>query len=220
MDIELRMDPTGFPMIKLAANKYIHWLPVTKVQFEYFMCDSYDDSFDTRWYEQVLALNPRVPPGKISSRDYWRAFISGILPAEAQRFGFWCGEGYRLPSAEEWAQAYQVLSSHPAQDLETSKMLEGLPSRHRELILRTDIAASEAARRMGYIRRLADQMLMRLGFLEWVANEERWGAIGEPFPDLCGNLMTPERGELVLPREPDRVRLPCLGIRLLFTEQI
>lgn len=214
MEIEFQKDPVGFPMLQVEPNLYLHWLPITKIQFEYFLCDTYDRSFDIRWYEEVLRLNPRVTPAKISPANYWNAFLSGVLPAEAKRFAFWCGDGFRLPTVQEWARVYGILSSQPVRDLE--KVMRDLPPRLRELVLRTEDAASEAARRLGYKRSLADQLLMRLGFLEWVGTEERWGAMGEPFPELCGTLAAPESGEPVYPNRPDTVRLPCLGFRLVF----
>jgi hypothetical protein len=219
MEIKLHKDPVGFPLLEVEPDFYLHWLPVTKIQFEYFLCDTYDRSFDIKWYEEVLGFNPRVTPAKISPANYWNAFLSAVLPAEAQRFAFWCGDGFRLPSAEEWARAYRILSSQPAMDLESSGVLSDVPLRLRELMLRTEDAVSETARRLGYVRRLADQLLMRLGFLEWVGAEERWGAMGEPFPGLCGNLCEPETGEPVYPNRPDTVRLPCLGFRLVYIDR-
>lgn len=216
MELEWHKDPTGFPMLAVEPDLYVHWLPITKIQFEYFMSDTYDRAFDIRWYEELLCLNPRVTPGKISPANYWKAFLSGIRPTEAQRFAFWCGDGFRLPSAAEWARAYQILSSQPALDLESIDILKDLPPRLRELVLRTDEASSEAARCLGYVRRLADQLLMRLGFLEWVDGDGRWGAMGEPFPELCGNLATPETGSPLIPSRPDSVRLPCFGFRLVY----
>lgn len=216
MEIKFPKDPVGFPMLQVEPGFYLHWLPITKIQFEYFLSDTYDRSFDIRWYEEILRLNPRVTPAKILPSNYWNAFLSGVLPAEAQRFAFWCGDGFRLPSVKEWAQAYRILNSQPALDLESSGLMNDLSPRLRELILRTEDASSEAARRMGYVRCLADQLLMRLGFLEWVKAEGHWGAMGEPYPELCGNLAEPERGEPVYPNRPDTVRLPCLGFRLAF----
>ncbi|HEX6900949.1 MAG TPA: hypothetical protein VF789_14595 [Thermoanaerobaculia bacterium] len=217
MDLEsYKKDPAGFPMLQVEPDLYLHWLPVTKIQFEYFLSDAYDRSFDSRWYEELLGLNPRVTPAKISPENYWNAFLSGVLPAEAQRFAFWCGDEYRLPSAEEWARVYRILNSQPTLDLEGSGLVDDLPPRLRELILRTEDAAAEAARRLGYVRRLADQFLMRLGVLEWVGDDESWGAMGEPFPELCGNLAAPETGEPLYPNRPDTVRLPCLGFRLVY----
>jgi len=32
-------DKTGFPMVRVdEVNAYVHWLPVTKIQFETFYC--------------------------------------------------------------------------------------------------------------------------------------------------------------------------------------
>jgi hypothetical protein len=216
MEMEWHKDPVGFPMLAVERDLYVHWLPITKIQFEYFMSDAYDRTFDIRWYEEALKLNARVTPMKIVTSNYWNTFLSGIQPAEAQRFAFWCGDGFRLPSVEEWTRAYRVLSSQPILDLDSLDAFKDLPSRLRDVILRTDEASAEAARRLGYVRRLADQLLMRLGFLEWVVDDGRWGAMGEPYPELCGNLATPETGEPLYPSRPDGVRLPCFGFRLVY----
>src|SRR3954470_13935987 len=149
MEIKIHKDRVGFPMLQVEPDLYLHWLPITKIQFEYFLSDAYDRSFDIRWYEEVLGLNPRVTPAKISPANYWNAFLSGVLPAEAKRFAFWCGDGFRLPSAREWARAYCILSSQPEQDLEEVGVLKDVSPRLCELILRTEDAASEAARRVG-----------------------------------------------------------------------
>jgi hypothetical protein len=222
MEPQMCKDPAGFPMIQVEPRMFVHWLPVTKIQFEHFLCDAHDRSFDAGWYDRVLELNPRVTPKKITRENYWNAFMSGLLPTEAQRFAFWCGDGYRLPSAAEWARIYQFFSAQPAMELDRVKGLNDLPTRIGDLVQHTEAAGSDAARQLGYERRLADQMLMRLGVLEWVSAQERWGAMGEPFPDLCGNLLAPEIGEPVFPRQPpdhpEIARLPCFGFRLIFVE--
>lgn len=218
--IETRKDPAGMPMIRIGKTPtFLHWLPVTKIQFEHFLSDAHDRHFDGKWYEEVLRLNPRVTPRKITPDNYWNAFLSGILPAEAQRFAFWCGDGYRLASSEEWSRAYRILSSTPAEDLLQAGLLEGLDSRERDLIVHVEAAAEEAARRSGYERTLADQMLMRLGVLEWVSDEDGWATLGETFPGFCGNLLSPGMGAPLRPREPEKVRLPCFGFRLMLAEE-
>jgi hypothetical protein len=197
----------------------LQWLPVTKIQFEHFLSDAHDRHFNAKWYEEVLSLNPRVTPRKITPDNYWNAFLSGVSPAEAQRFAFWCGDGYRLATSEEWSRAYQILSSMPVVDLGQAGILEDLPPRERDLVVHMEAAAEEAAHRSGYERTLADQMLMRLGVLEWVSIDDGWGALGEAFPGFCGNLMSPGTGTPLRPREPEKVRLPCFGFRLIFTEE-
>jgi len=223
LEPKVRKDPVGFPMIRVDSRTFVHWLPVTKIQFEHFLCDAHDRSFDSGWYDQALKLNPRVTPKKITAANYWNALMSGVLPTEAQRFAFWCGDGYRLPSAAEWVRIYHFLSTQPPLDLDQIDGLRNLPTRIGNLVRHTEAAAADAARRLAYERRLADQMLMRLGVLEWVSAQERWGAMGEPFPDLCGNLLSPEVGEPAFPHQPpdhpEIARLPCFGFRLIFVER-
>ena len=218
-------DPTGFPMLWVESlGAYVHWAPVTKIQFEHFICDAGDRAFDLRWYETVMALNPRLAPGKLTIANYWQAFASGILPVEAQRFAFWCGKGYRLPSAEHWRLAYRELASLPLEDLDAPDLWTGgdgaasppLSPRARQLLQRLEEAAASAATTMGYSRRLADQMLLRLGVLEWVTDQDRWGGMGEPFPAFCGNLAAPERDAPILPWNAESERLACFGFRLLY----
>lgn len=217
---EIRKDPAGFPMVQVPGTALLlQWLPVTKIQFEHFLCDAQDRHFDAKWYDEVLGLNPRVSPHKITSDNYWQAFLSGILPAEAQRFAFWCGDSYRLASSEEWAEAYQAFSAIEAVDLSEIGILDNLLPRERDLIVHIETAAHETAHRMGYQRSLADQMLMRLGVFEWVRLPDGWGVLGEPFPGFCGNLISSDKDRPLKPREPEEVRLPYFGFRLLFTEE-
>lgn len=218
--VEIRKGPTGFPMIQIPGTaSFMQWLPVTKIQFEHFLSDAHDRHFDAKWYEEVLRLNPRVTPRKITSDNYWQAFLSGILPAEAQRFAFWCGDGYRLASSEEWSQAYQAFSAMSSVDLGEDRILEDLQFRERDLIINVETAAGEAAHRMGYERSLADQMLMRLGVFEWVRVPDGWGILGETCPGFCGNLISPNQDTPLRPREAERMRLPYFGFRVLFTEE-
>lgn len=214
--LEVRSDPTGFPMLRVGSFGYLHWLPVTKIQFEHFLCDARDRAFDAQWYKEILALNPRVAPAKISWNNYWHALMTGVLPAEAQRFAFWCGDGYRLPTAEEWNGACLALRNEPVRDLHELGILRDLSPRARDLVIRSEAAAELAASRMGYERRLADQFLMRLGVLEWVTTESGWQALGEPFPSFVGNLFAPETGSPISPRQSNERRLAPLGFRLLY----
>jgi hypothetical protein len=217
--LALRPDPTGFPMIWVdSIGAWLHWLPVTKIQFEHFLCDAADRAFGISWYEEILRLNPRVTPSKISQANYWHALLTGIQPSEAQRFAFWCGDGYRLPTSEEWTEAYAALAAMPVVDTSDLGDGDGRSSRITELLTNLEVSSEVAAEQMGYSRGLADQMLMRLGVLEWVSARGRWGGKGEPFPGFCGSLLTPEDDTPVIPLNPENERLPAFGFRLLFNE--
>src|SRR5438128_864257 len=112
------LDPTGFPMIWVKdLGAHLHFLPVTKYQFEHFLCERFSAAFDQGWYAQLLALNGRVSPRRIEAGNYWKAFLTGALPAEAATFAEWCGEAdaggkavYQVPTPEEWFKAYQAFA--------------------------------------------------------------------------------------------------------------
>ena len=42
-----------------AISAYMDLLPVTKIQFEYFLCDTLDPRFTAQWYDQILQINPQ-----------------------------------------------------------------------------------------------------------------------------------------------------------------
>jgi len=218
---EFKLDPTGCPMIWVdAVEAYMHWIPVTKIQFEHFLCAAPDSHFDESWYDAILHLNPRVTPGGIRSDNYWRAFLGGITPDEVQRFARWCGEGYTIPTLEDWFTAYQALKALPPEPSDVIDSMGNLRNRVRTALSRLDSASKTALTRVGYERTLADQMLMRLGVMEWVECREQprfqWGGMGETDSRFQGNLFTPDYGQPSIPNNPDTDRLHYYGFRLIW----
>lgn len=211
---------THFPMIWVdAIDAYLQWLPVTKVQFEYFLCEVNDSQFDEGWYDEILSLNSRISPGAIRPSNYWRALMTGILPSEAQRFARWCGPDYALPTLEEWMVAYRALQQKPLVDIQAILSLTKLNPRARVLVQRLDSAPQQALTQLRYNRTPAEQMLLRLGVLEWVecrSQAKAWGGIGETNTSFHSALFSPEAGQPRLPRDPESERLYYYGFRLLW----
>ena len=217
----IHLDPTAFPMIRVPAiGVYVHCLPVTKVQFEHFLCDANDGHFDARWYEQVLELNPRVTARRVWSGNYWNALLSGILPAEAERFAAWNGPGYRLLRVAEWRAFYRAMSDLRHPSLWQAGLLAPLGDRQRQLIAQLEAAVEEACARCGERCGMVERTLLRYGVVEWVAAGGRgarlWGGLGEPHPTFCGNLFDPAEDEPLDPLDGERQRLASCGFRLAF----
>lgn len=210
------LDRTGFPMLRLENGNYIHALPVTKVQLELFLCDARDGHFPRAWYEDLLPLCPRETARRLHRDNYWQAFATAILPGEAERMAAWSGEGYRLPTASEWIHAYSELRARSVADLVALLRSAGLGERARELLERLE----HCLRATGVPVRGELLTAMRYGVFEWVSLEGerpgRWAALGEPNPGLHGNLLAPEKGELVLARKAETERHPAFGFRLLY----
>lgn len=222
-EAQFKLDRTGFPLIWVdAINGYMHWLPVTKIQFEYFLCAVPDSQFDANWYEEVLKRNPRVTPKSISASNYWQAFITAVLPDEAKRFARWLGDGYSVPTLSEWYKAYQYLKGQSPVSIETVTGIEGIRERTRTLISRLDSAPGATMNKLGYERNRAYQMLMRQGVMEWVdctGQRFEWGGLGESATKLGGGLFTPEQGQPSVPNKPNEVRLREYGLRLVWRDE-
>lgn len=214
-------DRAGFPMLWCEeVGAYVHWLPVTKIQFEYFLCAAPDAYFDAAWYDQVLGLNPRVSPWGVAADNYWGALLTGVRPSEAQRFASWCGDGYRLPTEDQWSDLFHALGNKPAVKEPASLLLESCSDRVRELLQRLDATARQVAERMRSGPSLASQMLLRFGVMEWVrvgSPPTTWSTKGEPIPDFCGNLAVLERPAEPLATDPESSRFASAGFRLLWS---
>lgn len=218
---EIVLDRTGFPMVRVVAlDAYVHWLPVTKIQFEYFMAATSDGLFDSRWYDEILDLNPRITPAAVRQTNYWQAFLTGITPTEALKFAHWCGAEYALPTLDEWNAAYRELKELPDFELNLLDGLGDLSARARTLLTQLNSTGRIVTEQIGGYnpRTLADQMLMRLGVMEWVectTQRVRWGGMGITHPAFYGALQTPDQGQPMLPINPETNRLRHFGFRLI-----
>lgn len=213
---DIKLDKTGFPMIWLdEIDAYIHWLPVSKVQFEHFLCDSPGVPFDEEWYDQVLQLNERITPKRARKNNYWQLFLSGIKPNEVEWVVEWFGDEYEIPSLDEWNQAYRSLKAMPSVDhlFQNTKLNE----RARTILTKID-EITKAIYRRRQRRTIADQMLMRLGVMEWVRCQYRgreWGGMGQTPSGFHSMIRTPDSGTPETVRDPLGIRLGYYGFRLL-----
>jgi hypothetical protein len=215
--LNFEFDKTGFPMVWVAEiGAYIHWLPVTKVQFEYFLCDAPGAQFDEGWYNVILGLNDRISPRRATRTNYWQLFLTGILPSEAERFAEWCGDSYRILTLDEWKRVYRGLKAMSAVD---ALILDPkINERTRTIVTKLDEITKAIARATGRPRTLADQMLMRLGVMEWVHYEyrgQRWGGMGQTDSNFQPMMRTPDAETPEMPKEPEQHRLRYYGFRLL-----
>lgn len=211
------LDNAGFPMVWVEPiGAYIHWLPVTKIQFEYFLSDTTDPTFDAAWYDRLLALNPRTSAGDLRSGNYWQALLSGIQPAEAQQFARWCGEDYSLPTLDQWFGAFKALRAAAPLPAAEIDQLPCRTERGRAVLRQLEAATAAAAKHAARTR--ADQMLLRYGVMEWVEHRNdrfRWGGMGETPPDFYPQLFTPDSGVPARPTHPEKDRLGHYGFRLV-----
>lgn len=217
MNAEFELDRAGFPMIWVEPlSAYIHWLPVTKIQVEVFMCDSPSSDFSDSWYREILSLNPRISPKNATKKNYWNLFITGVKPSEAENYANWCavdGDDCVIPSLEDWNSAYKFLKQKPA----LKEPFSGIKLTGRVELLLTKIDTI-AANLYKDTYSLADQMLMRYGVMEWVQHELRgqqeWAGMGQPNSGLQSMLRTPESAPQT-PKNIDSNRFHYYGFRVI-----
>lgn len=215
-----RKDHCGFPMLWIeSCETWVHWFPVTKLQFEIFLCHQRDPQIGGSSYSEMCSLNPRVAPQFLSEENYWRAFVTGILPQEAEAFARWCGPGYRVPTALEWLNVLKALSEGGPWKMDWEHLLEKVPPRRSLLIRNLDrVSQSIDGFRIG--GQLLDQALMRNGVVEWVRSEEEppsWGGLGEPPAQLAAQLSNLNLIDVIEPLAPHEQRIRYFGFRLLWS---
>jgi len=228
--LSIQLDQTGFPLIEITGlNFAISWLPVTKIQFEQFMCDT--NLFDDAWYQGMLEnFTPRISPGVIRLGDYWNLFMTGIMPSEAVRFANWMGREYRLPTSHEWKEALSLLARYPAlpehveaiityKDDSTKQFI----SERAALVCRNfeEVTVADSNQLVGTDgRRLCDQMLMRLGVVEYVYEDNQMNTFsgwGQPNRRFFGGTFNPIRDTrpIQLVNRAEGTRMKHFGFRLI-----
>jgi len=222
MELRIALDSTNFPMMYIESGKFhIHWMPVTKIQFEYFLSSGSVTSFGSAWYEQVLDYNERVTPGLVTANNYWQSFITGITPMEIKAFAGWLGKEYDIPTHDEWQIAYKYLKAETEDAGHIGRLVDTPGINRRASTLIKNIAASLKDVRFEVRggRTLADQALMRLGIMEYVYRDDRrntYGGYGQPNSSFFGSASTPDKG---LPErlvdEHNGAKMMHYGVRLI-----
>lgn len=213
-DFDVVHDPMGFPMVWLSVvNAYVHWLPFTKIQMEYYLSATTVPSHDEDWYAILLKTNPRVSPGMLQNNNYWQAFITNILPKEAEQLARQSGRGFDLPTADEWQRVYRFLRQYQVDSIIFNKVTANLKPRVKTLFNHLEgILEQEGTIQLRGVRTLADQMAMRLGILEYVyENTQRstFAVYGQTHINFHSMLVSPDDGypmRLSNPAEGGRVR--------------
>lgn len=172
-----KVDPSGYPLIYVEPlEAYVQLFPVSKPQFEKCIASDKHREFDDKWYEEILALNPRASYRSPDAPPRERLFMTGITPEEASAFGRWMGREYALLTAEEWRTCYEWFGERAATPAPSD--LLGRLSQDALAIWDTVEGQWLDRHRQPSLRELS---LMAGGVLEWVV--ERTGrhcALGEP----------------------------------------
>ena len=201
--MQFSYDRFGFPLIMLPTLEcQVHLLPVTKIQFERFLAEANNDFGDT-WYEQVLAINPRVGYRHLTPDNREQLFMTGILPEEAQAFASWMGAGFDLPTVDEWRAIYKTLAAE-APLLHHLLSQSGANAGHA--LLKPLFAQFQA-------RSCLELSLMYGGVVKWARQGNKWVGLGAPRPTFQPNLWHPLSHD-VKPIRP-RARVPYFGFRLV-----
>jgi ATP-dependent Clp protease ATP-binding subunit ClpA len=135
-----------------------------------------------------------------------RLFVTGVFPEEALAFARWMGEGFDLPTSQEWRSIFSVLAHEQALPhhiisfgMQHSTASVGIIGQRLLAQLRADS--------------LLDLSLMRGGIVEWVRQDNTWVGLGAPRPELHPNLWDPLTVEVKPIRLGDHV--PYFGFRLV-----
>lgn len=217
--MDISPDRCGFPMAWMdTIEAWVHCVPVTKIQFEAFLCDTAEPRFDSAWYDRVLASNARVSPGRVTASNYWRAFVTGVLPDEALAFARWCGDGFDLPTADEWQRLYRGASARSTLAAPWSRVAAAGPPRTWLMLERLAEAHGAATAGQPRKRELADDFMLRNGVMEWVSlpgSRSGFGGLGRPARGLYPSLASPDMDLVEQPATTDRKALRAYGFRLL-----
>ena len=198
----ISFDRTNFPIIAVEGlGIEIHLLPITKWQFERFLDES--KVVKQTAYQEMLALNPAISFMNFNHDKIEQLFITGILPTEIWAFAQWLGEGFDIPTLEEWRAIHRALKKTPLPRYSLSEELVDGPA---EKII--DQLIDQV-----HTQVMVDLTLMPRGLVEWVRQGENLVGVGAPRPQFHPNLWDSFSHEIT-PIDLSQ-RLPYFGFRLV-----
>ena len=220
--LSFHVDPrTYFPLVEVPGQDFaLFWLPLTKVQIEYFLSDTIDRQFDRAWYHERLRANPRISPEKLTAQNLMQAFLTHITFYEARVFSQWYGKGFDLPTSEEWHKALQAFereTAHPAFVQQILALLN-LHPRARLLVQSCENVLPDYQRlRDPSERRLSHQLLLRSGILEYAYQDTAYNRC-----EACGSLgRSGNVGQASTLRDAaDGARISNLGMRPILRKRL
>jgi len=180
-NMKIYADKTGFPLVGTREFGLFHLWPITKIQFERFISET--NNFGDKWYDSILKLNPRISWKFFDRNNYEGLFITGITHQEALSFAYWLGEGFDLPSLDEWRNFSQMLSTEGLPELPASELSE-----HAAHIWRKLKGFSETPTKFA---------LMQDGLAEWVRKGNRYVGLGHPRQCFHANAWDPLNDEII-----------------------
>ena len=176
----ISFDRTDSPMIVVeGVGVETHLLPITKWQFKQFVDDG--GQVSKQAYQAMLDLNPAISAKEFKLDTQEGAFISGILANEALAFAEWLGEGYDLPTVEEWHAIYLALKRMPLPQYNISTELVDGP---------LSTILDEVTDRVNTISML-DLALMERCLVEWATRDKTPVGVGAPRLQFYPNLWDP-----------------------------
>jgi hypothetical protein len=204
--MSLFCDRTGFPVIELPGQGLaIHLLPVAKTQFERYLSET--AAWGDQEYQEVLTVSPRVSWRHFTSEDREKVFLTGIRPEEAEAFGAWLGEGWRLPTVHEWRLANQFLSGTPL----TQPFLDELA---KSGLNSTAAGILSNMLKYAHPKDLGEFCLFKKGVIEWVTHQNNYGGLGETRWEFAPILCQPLQGDPLEPLDRQQ-RIHYFGARLV-----
>jgi hypothetical protein len=189
--MRISTDRTGFPLVEADGIGSFNLWPITKLQFERFISET--NKYGDYWYEAALELNPRISCRHLGKKDYEHFFMTGILPGEALDFARWLGDGFDIPTIEEWREFMLRL-----EDEKTLNVPVG------ELSAR---ALTIQQRLSSFLNTPLKFALMEDGLVEWVRDDGKYVGLGSPRSSFHPNAWNPLS---------DRIKVLNTGERLFY----